>query len=455
MEAKVESEEVFFPLKVPGTPTAALKPGSREAEDDLDLSRAGGTPSTQCSADDVTEAAPTEGAPSDAGCPVAQGSDAGAVQEPQSGNLFLTCLRLRFEERGSWSQAIADPSSISDAGSDRCAGAGEGGEGGEGEAAAAAGAEKRFEDLGWKQDPDEPQEDASPNSKASWRARVGLPPRGATRQFLRRHVKRLSGKFRPELQFCTSRAFDGSRRLRCANFGRAGARVELIGDDEGDLVIASQQTASPVLTDALAITAQRLWPTVLVHSDAGARTSVQQHFFELEVLELVRGTARSLSLGFSWADDAEEGTDEETSLSMPPLVGAAGLLPHAFVVGGELPRAHLCGKCLEADIAWRPIIHLTEGSHVGVMLELAPAPPAASGEDLERWLDEAAMASEAAELRLSVWQDGVRRAEVLGRLSWADEGRLLHRVLADPTRGVRGVVDLCGSVRRVRLCGAS
>merc|ERR1719189_1459303 len=89
-------------------------------------------------------------------------------------------------------------------------------------------------------------------------------------------------------------------------------------------------------------------------------------------------------------------------------------LRRAFLVGGDLPKAHLDGGQVCKVSGWRPLLDLGEGASVGVLLE-----------------------ENGQELSLTVFQDGVRRCSTTARKpeTWAGEPH--------------GVVDVCGCVRRV------
>mmetsp|Transcript_1865 Transcript_1865/g.4274 ORF Transcript_1865/g.4274 Transcript_1865/m.4274 type:complete len:415 (-) Transcript_1865:503-1747(-) len=369
-----------------------------------------------------------------------------------NGNLFLTCLRLRFEECERWSEALQVPP------------------------AAAEADEEHGEEDHHGHDGDNPDdqehfsprshhagteaEDLSPDSRASWRQRVRFvrPQRGATKRLLRR----LSGRLRQDSNHPgparTTKAFPEPLPLRIDGFGRMGEQVELSVDDEGVAAVASQHGSAPVMDSAICFTSLALRPALVSYGaggDLSARGPVfgpQKFYFELEILEQVARTARTMSIGFSWDADLHK-TDEVVSDRFVKK------LPHMMVIGGELPRAYLASQRLPVDIAWRPILHLQEGSFLAVTLEVSPSlPPAGtSGEELDAWLDDAAMSFEALQLRLRVWQDGTKRAEVLGSLDWAEEGRLfvLAALSQEPSRGIHGLVDLRGSVRSAKLRGIS
>ncbi|CAE8663927.1 unnamed protein product, partial [Polarella glacialis] len=99
--------------------------------------------------------------------------------------------------------------------------------------------------------------------------------------------------------------------------------------------------------------------------------------------------------------------------SLPEM---ARQLPRSFVVGGDLPRAYLGGVELRKVSGWRPITDVQVGTVLGVLLEV-----------------------EAKRLRLSVFQDGVRKCceEAPRHAEW--QGQPF------------GVVDVCGTVRSVEL----
>jgi len=348
-------------------------------------------------------------------------SEAGSPRhEPRtSGNLFLTCLRLRFEERGSWSKALESPAG----GNSGCFG-----HGGEREstpppprpgspyASPAEGvadevAEPAELPAAFTAPASPPQRDSQPLGSAevrlSWREWMGLSPWGSTRAYARRLLKGESRRA-------------GSAALA---FGRAGLGVELLPAEEGHwepLVVAARKERAK--DHALALTAAPLTPRPA--SETGCcEDGVRRYYFELEVLETSRGTAQTCSLGFAWAPPSEG--------PLPPVLGE---LPRTLSVGGEPLRARLCGRDLGKVAGWRPAVHLQEGSVVGALLEVrAPTTGTSPSEPIL--------------LRMLVLQDGEARAELHAKLA-AEDGA---GWAASPELAPHGAVDIAGNVRRVRL----
>jgi len=147
-----------------------------------------------------------------------------------------------------------------------------------------------------------------------------------------------------------------------------------------------------------------------------------QYYFELEVLETCLGAGRAFALGFVWGPLCREG-------GRGLLPESASSLPRSLVLGGEPPLLYLGGLSLGEPRTRRLALPIVAGSVLGVLLEAS----AGSGEA-------------PATLRLAVFQDGALRAEALQpvlqeQAPWAFV----------PGARPQGVVDLCGSVRSVRL----
>merc|ERR1712060_377980 len=89
----------------------------------------------------------------------------------------------------------------------------------------------------------------------------------------------------------------------------------------------------------------------------------------------------------------------------------------AFVVGGDLPKAHLGGREIGKVTGWRPLRDVVAGSRVGALLEQTSS-----------------------EISLTVYQDGALRSSTKASLpqGWGQAA-------------VHGVVDVCGHVRRVEI----
>lgn len=192
-----------------------------------------------------------------------------------------------------------------------------------------------------------------------------------------------------------------------------------------------------------------------------------RHYFEVMIMEAVHGgTTKTLSIGFAWppakpeTNSAEEAfapldrvcalaspqerpaqceelsADDDESLELTRdkslrrsvssheeevstgrgLPELARDLPYAFVVGGDLTRAHLGGEDLGKVSGWRPLKDATKGSYIGCLLE----------QDEDLW-------------RLSIYQQGERRCKVEAPPpAWAH---------GPP----HGVLDIAGAVSRVQL----
>eukprot|EP00927_Polykrikos_kofoidii_P022594 TRINITY_DN2102_c0_g1_i1.p1 TRINITY_DN2102_c0_g1~~TRINITY_DN2102_c0_g1_i1.p1 ORF type:complete len:426 (-),score=44.60 TRINITY_DN2102_c0_g1_i1:77-1318(-) len=143
-----------------------------------------------------------------------------------------------------------------------------------------------------------------------------------------------------------------------------------------------------------------------------------RYSFDFDVLELQRGSVRTLSVGVvldpSWAG--------KKSLSS---IESANLLPRAFIVGGDPPRWFFDTREVAKVVGWRPIRDVKVGSTLQVVLEAT-----------------------ADSMRLAVLQDGQLRTEQHVTCSTSSH---LWAFTSEP----RGVVDVCGTVKRVRLLGQS
>jgi len=239
-----------------------------------------------------------------------------------------------------------------------------------------------------------------------------------------------------------ARVEHGFSYFEALTFGACGLNVELSAPP----AMSSQATAVAFrregLVQAVAVTSQ----PVPQRPGAGRRG---RRYFEVGVLELSeQKTTKTMSLGFAWAPAGDGGSAGGSTSSGPPRSadGAAlaaptaqpsaapaaaaaagpawGRLPEnaaamqrAFVVGGELPKAHLAGQEVGKVTKWRPLRDVVAGSSVGALLE--------ETED---------------ELSLTVFQDSVQRFSITAMRpkEWA-------------AAAVHGVVDISGHVRRVEL----
>jgi len=184
-------------------------------------------------------------------------------------------------------------------------------------------------------------------------------------------------------------------------FGAAGYNIELSAAADA---LASQPPSvawrRTGLVNGITLTAAPLSPL-----GCGGLAGVERYYLEAEVLEVAeKRSGRTMALGFAWP------------LPGGHLPETAAALPRAFVVGGDLPRAHLGGRDLGKVSGWRPVLDVAAGTRLGWLLE-----------------------ADAGALRLSVLQDGTCRCVV--------EAARPEGWFGPP----HGVVDVCGTVRRVQL----
>lgn len=363
----------------------------------------------------------------------------GKVAAPAvGGNLFLTCLRLRFEERGSWTQALQPAFASAEAGNT-------------GQPAEAA--EPVLADITTANECSESRIGPA-SERGSWRERAGLPPRGSTRALLRRLLLR-----RPQ-QHGTAEARHPVRAAWPPAFGIASEALRLSpGLEDSDGSPGAQHTlwqrARPYLVarcqgssemGGVVITAAPLRPLPSPQRCQANSSSVvlpavrRAYYYELEVVENLPGRARSLSLGFFWRPELLPGG----------LPSAASQLPRSVIVGGEPSRALLCGKTLCEVGGWRPALRLAAGSTLGVLLEVR-SEVACCGSSTR-------VAAAPALLRLVIFQDGAVCAELRTEVSAdGDAERVeLHAALKPRklSAGPYAVVDIGGGVRSVRLRAA-
>lgn len=365
------------------------------------------------------------------------------IREP--GNIYLTCLRLRFEERGSWSKALARPSSA-DAPREQTEPLADESE------------------LAMGQTLSEQMGSASP----SWRERAGLPPPGSTRAMLKRWLVRRhtfspestppgSQDASPPTPSTPSSPLPNTASWRWLKgrpaFGWAGANISLASSD------AAAEGASQVPdianrdagTDLKGVVLTAL-PLPNLSSAFGRRPSaldvasptraglgsvlLGSFYFEIAVLDVVPYRTRTLSLGFCW--------DFSEALVLPDM---ARDLPRSLIAGGDLPvEVRLGGRSLCKLVSWRPIVHVVQDSIVGALLEVWSSGPSASR-------------AESAALRLVLVQDDEVReiivvkpdtldpAEAQSLAAWTLATKLGRRCAVAP----HGVVDVCGGVRSLRL----
>lgn len=343
------------------------------------------------------------------------GLGSSSLDEPQApaGDLYLTCLRLRVEESGGWGKFLeASEPEPSEA------------------PARAAWAPPLREDL-------------SPTAQAArsptWKEWAG-------------RRRGWEGYWAGDMARGLVRSWRQRRRTVGASpasaFGLAGANVELLPDNpdaaQASLLEAPQWQTPTVVAcrclnsavHAVAVTSAPL-PATTAYRPADpseAWPGAQCFYFELEVLELEVGMADAMAMGFAW----------EPPLEAARLPVAASALPRSLVLGGDLPCTYFDTIDLGRVHGWRPLVHVAQGSIVGALLEICwkggkrgSNPSALPGRGLP-------------EMRLSIFQDGTRRASVRPLLP-QDPGAWLPRQAAGP----HGVVDLRGGVRRVRLTDAA
>jgi len=343
------------------------------------------------------------------------------------GNLFLTCLRLRFEERGCWSDALDEVDSFRQPG-------------------AQDDTDGDSDDLkvpeGQIQVSAQPSAVVCPTSSAgsspmrqspTWRERIGFRRRLETaaaepRPSLRHHARNILWQ---------QRAVRRMRSLRLGagpplGFGAVGPNVSLEAPSPGRSAVAARRPGAFGSDGGIACTSRPLLPEMPAGAGRRGRATSRRYFFEVQVPEVAKGTTESMSLGFAWSAGAS-GAAELASAK------TARGLPLALVVGGDLPRAYCCGRVVGTEIGWRPILHVREGSVVGAVLEVSRCAALPDSEQAFR-------------ASLAVLQDGSKRAEVVMDLEpgSGDDAALLG-VLSDPSLDPYGVVELCGNVRRVQL----
>lgn len=231
-------------------------------------------------------------------------------------------------------------------------------------------------------------------------------------KYWQRHIRRSDAGFR----YCPIVAF-----------GACGQNVELSAapssGDESSVIQQIQAFRKSGILEGVALTASSV-PRLALDQDS--RRSAK-YYFEIEVLELAeyRGT-KAMALGFAWplmeAASSCEGCCASPSDAMAWtqrkwLPEHASELRSSFLVGGDLPRAHLAGKELCKVSGWRPLKDVVEGSVLGALLDV-----------------------EENVLRLSIFQDGTRRCVV--------EAPVEGGCMQGPPHGV---VDICGALLRVQL----
>jgi len=287
-------------------------------------------------------------------------------------------------------------------------------------------------------------------SATTWSARVRIPPRIADGPA--RVEVRAAGWRRRVAESAT--AF---RYFQPVGFGASGGNVRLsAAPDAAPGAAPAVATRFNGLLQAVAITAAPIGftprppPSTKACERCGA-SQTRDRYFELEVQELGerRGSIRTLLAGFIWRPlPHEEGVQGDAwPTRRAPLLDSASQMPRCLVVGGDLPRAFLGGRDLKRIAGWRPLVDLTEGCTVGVLLEESQAeqefafPACASSALLAEGRGSAGLAVGESMRRhqLTIFQDGVRRCSVEADVpeAWGDD--------------VFGIVDVCGTVQRIAL----
>eukprot|EP00435_Cladocopium_sp_Y103_P042373 s1531_g11.t1 len=268
------------------------------------------------------------------------------------GNLYLTCLRLRFEERGSWSKALepqVDHSVVPE---------GEGAEGDRSPDGASPAKLQKEKSNHWLTVPPRCEEDSSSSNSSP-------TPR----------------KFRSKLVPLAFGYAADSVLLQQSTVTASGFWARALGGND----VAAKKSAVDA-DGGLAMTAKQLRPvrgaaTSQCRSARGLAPPRASYYFELEVLQTELETSRTLALGFCWS----KGLRMQDPLPQE--------LPGSFLLGGELPRALFGGTEICRPDGWRPVVHVLSGSRVGALLEVRDH------------------GTQGPLLRLSIVQDGTARAE--------------------------------------------
>jgi len=328
------------------------------------------------------------------------------------GNIFLTCLRIRFEERGSWSKALADPPDLQDGAKvDKL----------EGVVAAGCG---------------------SPTSVES--------PKGRLQKDKSGYLRRLNVPMRSEEESSSSNSSPSPRKMRsklCSlAFGYASETVMLQQSDTtssrfwgralGGNDVAAKHPCPPgeLAAGGLATTANPLRPLrgqISSKVSRGLPSARAAYYFELEILETDLETTSTVSLGFCFVGGKR---------LQEPLPLSARELPGAFMLGGELPKAHFGSTEIGSSLEWRPLIHVQRGSRIGGLLEVR---------------DMSSGPRELPILRFSIFQDGTLRTEAsICSSTMALLTQENQDAVSAAAAGQRpfGLVEVAGNVRSLKLC---
>lgn len=311
------------------------------------------------------------------------------------GNLYLTCLRIRFEERGSWSKALQPQVDSGQADT------GEGDHTPEGSASPS----KPLKDNGQLLTvPPRCEEDSSSSNSSPSRK-------------LRSKLCQLAFGYASEHLLLQQSDVTASGFWGRALGGNdvAAKRPGELGEDGGGRAM----TAKPL---------RPLRGHTHCRSARGLPPARASYYFELEVLQTELATNQTLALGFCW---------HRAGLRMQDPLPTE--LFGSFLLGGELPRALFGDTEVCRPVGWRPLVHVVSGSRVGALLEVRDH---VGGKEMPL-------------LRLSIIQDGTLRAEAaiwsstLPTLTEESKDAVLAAVAG---KRPYGLVQVCGSVTSVRLC---
>lgn len=406
-----------------------------------------------------------------------------APTQAAEGSLFLTCLRLRYEQAGDWETALADPAERRAVEEEEDAAGSDSSSSDEDHApgtpsTCSGGSAPRFSWKKW-----------AGRERGSDKYRLGDVTRGSVRKF-----KEKARQTRQDIH--------KSRKL-C--FGAAGAGLELRQDPADasiETVVAVKadryEAFAPVIRTINATSGQALIQDAKQEVDAvpccvvttfaplrrlrafekrrspgGAAEAlgrthaansadgdiakgigaikmvarrVRRYYFEFRVLALTPGHRGTFSVGFCWgvpdlsglaavqeaADQEEPAPSPRPSPPRAPLSAQEALtaakLPCSLIMGGDPPHAYLDGVDIGKVAPWRPALHTAECSVVGALLEIYKAG------------DQFSLPS----MCFTIFQDGEEQVQVHEQLTTPDQQR---RARLHPY----GVIDLGGHLRAVQL----
>lgn len=333
--------------------------------------------------------------------------------KPSGGNLFLTCLRLRFEQYGSWEEALREKddgaetagedaanATTEDAQSVSTAGAGDAGTASSNSADAAGRAVEKGKRLSWKE--------WAGRDDGNDKYQVGDIVRGGFRHLFKKKGALSVGP----------------------TFGLVGTNV-VVEHAEGGVQAAVASRPSDVLENGIAVTDSPL--ECKTWDEDGI--VVSQYYFEFKVLEAVPSSL-ALMLGFVWHPDVRDCPDDKEFAECETLPASARELSHAFVAGGDPSRWYLggkeCGPNRGKIGAWRPLMCVASQNVLGALLEVRQPSDEASSPTL----------------RFTVYQDGILRASVQVELDHCED-------TAQLSTAPHGLIDIGGNVRKVQLLPTS